>query len=157
MSSIVVGVDGSPQSTAALAWAVDEARSRGAELTVVNVHRGRETGPDPQLGATHFPSRATVERAADEAERQREEDDEAVHRRAEGVVSSSLRDVDTDGVRVRTLVLSGRPAAQLIEASQDADLLVVGSRGRGGFGGLRLGSVSEQCTRHASCPVVVVR
>ena len=157
MSSIVVGVDGSPSSTAALAWAVDQARGRDAELTVAHVYRPPESGADPPLTSTHFPSATTVERAADEADRRRGEDDDEAHRRAEGVVSSALSEVDTDGVPTRTVVLAGRPAAGLIEVSREADLLVVGSRGRGGFGSLRLGSVSEQCTRHASCPVVVVR
>jgi nucleotide-binding universal stress UspA family protein len=157
MSSIIVGVDGSAPSTAALAWAVNEARDHGAELTVVHVYRAPEVGADPQLASTHFPDHVSVEQAADGAEGRREAYEEEAHRRAEGVVNAALREVDTDGARIKTVVLSGRPAAQLVEISRDADLLVVGSRGRGGFGSLRLGSVSEQCARHASCPVVVVR
>jgi nucleotide-binding universal stress UspA family protein len=58
---------------------------------------------------------------------------------------------------VHTAVVSGGPAERLIDQSKDADLLVVGSRGRGGFRGLLLGSVSQQCVSHAQCPVVVVR
>jgi nucleotide-binding universal stress UspA family protein len=61
------------------------------------------------------------------------------------------------GVEIRTHVVRGQPAEVLLNAAKDADLLVVGSRGRGGFKGLLLGSVSTQCVHHASCPVVVVR
>jgi nucleotide-binding universal stress UspA family protein len=67
-------------------------------------------------------------------------------------------DVDLADVKVEWSVIADRrPARALIERSGDADLVVVGSRGRGGFAGLRLGSVSEQVTRHAQCPVLVVR
>ena len=63
---------------------------------------------------------------------------------------------EAEGVEIERRVTEGSAAAVLIEASRDADLLVVGSRGHGGFTGLRLGSVSRQCVSHASCPVVVV-
>jgi len=60
-------------------------------------------------------------------------------------------------VRVRPVVVHGYPAQVLIEHAADADLLVVGSRGHGGFAGALLGSVSQHCTHHAPCPVVVIR
>jgi nucleotide-binding universal stress UspA family protein len=63
---------------------------------------------------------------------------------------------DTDTVEVERRVVEGRPAAVLVDESQGADLLVVGSRGHGGFTGLLLGSVSQQCAHHAACPVVIV-
>ena len=62
-----------------------------------------------------------------------------------------------DRARVQAQVIRGSAAAVLLEASRDADLLVVGNRGRGAFAELLLGSVSEHCVRHAPCPVVVVR
>jgi nucleotide-binding universal stress UspA family protein len=58
---------------------------------------------------------------------------------------------------VETAVIEGPPAQVLVDMSADADLLVVGSRGRGGFSELLLGSVSQQCVHHARCPVTVVR
>jgi len=59
-------------------------------------------------------------------------------------------------VEIERRVVEGRPAAVLVNESQGADLLVVGSRGHGGFAGLLLGSVSQQCAHHAACPVVIV-
>jgi nucleotide-binding universal stress UspA family protein len=64
---------------------------------------------------------------------------------------------DYPAVKVETAVVEGPPARVLVDLSADADLLVVGSRGRGGFSGLLLGSVSQQCVDHAHCPVTVVR
>jgi len=63
---------------------------------------------------------------------------------------------ETDTVEIERRVVEGRPAAVLVDESQGADLLVVGSRGHGGFAGLLLGSVSQQCAHHAACPVVIV-
>jgi nucleotide-binding universal stress UspA family protein len=59
-------------------------------------------------------------------------------------------------VKIEQRVIQGAPAAVLVEESQDADLLVVGSRGHGGFAQLLLGSVSQQCAQHSECPVVIV-
>jgi nucleotide-binding universal stress UspA family protein len=64
---------------------------------------------------------------------------------------------DHPAVNVKTAVIEGPPARVLVDLSADADLLVVGSRGRGGFSELLLGSVSQQCVHHARCPVTVVR
>jgi len=61
------------------------------------------------------------------------------------------------GLDVESVVREGAPAGVLLDEAQDAELLVVGSRGLGGFRGLLLGSVSQQCTHHAPCPVVIVR
>jgi nucleotide-binding universal stress UspA family protein len=77
--------------------------------------------------------------------------------RAEGRIAAALRDLDTEGLDVRVVVTTEEPARALIDQSAFADLLVVGSRGRGGFHGLVLGSVSVRCALHAHCPVTVVR
>jgi nucleotide-binding universal stress UspA family protein len=135
---IVVGVDGSPGSATALRWALDEARLRSATLDVVHAWTAPYVyGPLGMYGYT-----------LDPAEFERE---------AKQVVEKLLRDAEVaDDGRVRPVVTEGRPAAVLIAAAEGADLLVVGSRGLGGFAGLALGSVSHQCVHHAACPVVVI-
>ena len=78
---------------------------------------------------------------------------------AESALDATLQEVapDTDGVLVERRVVEGPAATVLVDESRQADLLVVGSRGYGGFAGLLLGSVSQQCAHHAACPVVIVR
>jgi nucleotide-binding universal stress UspA family protein len=78
---------------------------------------------------------------------------------AEEVLREAVERVrgDHPAITVQTAVVEGPPARVLVEMSADADLLVVGSRGLGGFSGLLLGSVSQQCTHRARCPVTVVR
>ncbi len=159
MPSILVGVDGSPESKKALAWAMDEARHIDADVTVLYAY-GVPDDHDPYLTGSHFPSQATTQKLADEAQRWREERSQDAHQHAEGVIATVVRDVvdDDDRHRVHAAAIpGGHPARRLIERSASADLLVVGARGRGGFKGLRLGSVSQQCVRHAKCPVAVVR
>jgi nucleotide-binding universal stress UspA family protein len=80
-------------------------------------------------------------------------------RHAEQVLREAVERARSDhpAVKVETAVVEGRPARVLVEMSADADLLVVGSRGLGGFSELLLGSVSQQCVHHAHCPVTVVR
>jgi len=136
---IVVGIDGSEPSRSALTWAVDEAVRRTARLDVVNAYAypvpvsmlGTVTPMDRQDFETS--SRALLEQAT------------ALARQEGRVGSMQLISADTS------------PANALVEASQQADLLVVGSRGFGALRELLLGSVSQQCAHHASCPVVVVR
>jgi nucleotide-binding universal stress UspA family protein len=138
---IVVGVDGSGSARAALGFALDEARLRGAAVRVVGVwhipvaaYGGAMVPPDPSLVAELEPQTTRVlERALEEA-----------------------RDAAA-GLDVETVVREGAPTGVLLEEAQDAELLVVGSRGLGGFRGLLLGSVSQQCAHHAPCPVVIVR
>jgi nucleotide-binding universal stress UspA family protein len=140
MSKIVVGVDGSPGSRAALRWAHDEARLRAADLVVVNVWQYPMMTSLPAFGAMPPP------------------DDLGTEAQAALLKTLSDEGVDATGdLPVTTVVAEGAPAAALLEAAADADLLVVGSRGHGGFTGLLLGSVSQQCASHAVCPVVVVR
>lgn len=142
MSGITVGLDGSDNSQRALEWAVKEAALRHAELNVVAVHEVASnswTG-NPMILPEDRAEEQNAQRAAEE--------------RVASVVSK-LGDAQPASVNVRAV--SGIPSRQLIEESQAADLLVVGSRGGGGFARLLVGSVSSQVVHHAACPVVVVR
>jgi nucleotide-binding universal stress UspA family protein len=135
---IVVGVDGSEGSRRALRWALDEARRRRATVTAVHVWT------PPYIGPELVPAGAYDANANDRAGLE--------------IVESAIAAADTSGLvaPVQPLVLSGGTANVLLDASQDANLVVVGSRGRGGFAGLLLGSVSHHVVHHAVCPVVVV-
>jgi nucleotide-binding universal stress UspA family protein len=164
MGGIVVGVDDSPGARKALAWAVTEAGLRGAALRVVYVHKSEEwTGPmyfpsqyaAPSIssGSAGEPSPAELAGVMEAQERLRE----AARGRAEELVDELLGEVGLNGVQVQATVVQERhPADVLVGLSSDADLLVVGSRGRGGFQGLVLGSVTHALVLHAACPVVVV-
>ncbi len=128
---IVVGVDGSPESMRAADWAAAEADRCGAVLDI-------QTAYEPGYEfITREEVQRTMERLVDEVRSR---------------VSESR-----PGVRTSSGTTEGSPAAVLIEASDGADLLVVGSRGRGGFKGLLLGSVSQQCSLHSRCPITIVR
>jgi nucleotide-binding universal stress UspA family protein len=119
-----------------------EAALQHAPLTVLTVH---------QVAGSFWTSTPTIYPAdAPEAEKARQAAEEAVSQ-----VAGRLGDAAPASVTVRAV--SGVPAQELINASQDADLMVVGSRGGGGFAGLRMGSVSTQVVHHAACPVAVVR
>ena len=136
--TVVVGVDGSGPSDAALTWAIDEARSRHADLAIVHAWSYPYTADVAGMAASVAEDPALL------ASAQSVLDDAAA--RAAGACLPS----------VTTSLVHGTPARVLLQAARDADLLVVGTRGRGGFAGLLLGSVSEQCVHHAPCPVVVV-
>lgn len=142
MPGIVVGVDGSEHSQRVLEWAMKEAALQHAPLTVLTVH---------QVAANHWTGNPIIY-PEDQAEQEKS------RQAAEGAVSqaaSHLGDAAPGSVTVRAV--SGLVAQELISASHDADLVVVGSRGGGGFAGLRMGSVSTQVVHHAACPVVVIR
>lgn len=133
---VVVGVDGSPQSLLALEWAVTEARLRHGQLRVV-------TG-------WQFPAVAAgMESLSGEFD--------AFQRVAQRLQARALQEVSCDGVAVSREIHQGPAAGVLLTASKDADLLVVGSRGHGGFANLLLGSVSNQIAHHATCPVLIIR
>ena len=139
----IVGVDGSAASLEALRWAVDEARAHGgADVRAVMVwslpYAGLATGM--ALEPDGLPDSALIEQ-------------EAKQRLASSIEALG----DTSPVEVRGELLQGQPAGVLRELSHDADLIVVGSRGHGGFAALMLGSVSAQVVRHAHCSVVVIR
>jgi len=140
---IVVGVDHSDGAKAALRFALEEARLRQATLRVVHAWQFG------YVGATGF--EWSLPAAGGELEDFRQG--------AAAALDETLRDIgaETDGVTIERRVDQGTAAAVLVEESRGADLLVVGSRGHGGFAQLLLGSVSQQCAQHAFCPVVIVR
>ncbi len=141
MGEIVVGADGSEGGRRALAWAVEEARLRKSSVAAVCVIDRRYM--DPDLGVLVAPANKELE---EEAQRSLDAALEAVG--------------GAEGVEVRSEVLHAQRhgvAGTLLErAEEGADMVVVGSRGHGGFTGLLLGSVSQQVIQHAPCPVVVV-
>ena len=142
MGVIVVGVDQSTGAKAALRFALEEARLRETTLRVVHAWQYG------YIGATGL--EGWLPAAGGELEDFR--------RGAEAALEQTLKDVAvTNGVTIDRRVEQGAAAEILIEESQGADLLVVGSRGHGGFAQLLLGSVSQQCAHHAFCPVVIVR
>ena len=142
MPGIVVGIDGSSHSVRALDWALNEAAVKHAPLTVVTVHSVAVSGwsGNPILA----PGDA--------------EDEEKARQAAEELTlkaASQLGGAQPASVTVRAVI--GFPAEELVKASGDADVLVVGSRGTGGFTKLIMGSVSDQVMHHAHCPVAVIR
>lgn len=164
MGGIVVGVDDSPGARKALAWAVGEARLRGAALRVVHVHKREEWAGPVYFPSQHAAPTAPLEAAGEPSRMElagvlhaQEVLREAAYARAEALLDELLGEVGVAGVQVESTVVQERhPADVLRELSSEAELLVVGSRGRGGFGELLLGSVTHALVLHATCPVVVV-
>jgi nucleotide-binding universal stress UspA family protein len=141
---IVVGIDGSDPSKEALRWAVEEARLRDAELVALHAYEVPFVSPD----VSPAPRVDVVELAGD------------VHERALTFVTAIVEDVvgNDSSVQVQSLAVEGAsPESVLIEASRDADLLVVASRGHSELAEVVLGSVSQECAHHAACPVLIHR
>jgi len=139
MAMIVVGVDGSAESKEALRWALEEARLRDATLRAVYAWH------NPYLLAPGFGPPEDFQ-------------PDALREQAAETLDAVIEEVvGTSDVHVDTVVAEGPAGSVLVEAAEGAELLVVGSRGHGGFVGLLLGSVSQQCVTHAPCPVLVVR
>lgn len=139
MHSIVVGIDGSPASLEALRFAIAEARLRGSEVKAVTawhvpaiVYEGAWTAAPVDMSVYSKDAEATLRATIDH-----------------------VLGTDPD-VPITAIMRHGQPADILCELAADADLMVVGSRGLGGFRGLLLGSVSQQCAHHAPCPVVII-
>ena len=133
---VMVGVDGSAPGRAALEFAVGEARLREAVVVaVMAVQLPDYAWIDPY--GVRLPEEDTLQRAREKLDRM-------------------LASVDTEGLELDPVVTAVPAPQALVDRSADCDLLVVGSRGRGGFRGLVLGSVSMQCVLHAQCPVTVV-
>jgi nucleotide-binding universal stress UspA family protein len=132
---VIVGVDGSKASRHALQWAQFMARSLGAAIDAVTVW---------EISAVEASAWA---------------DDWDPEKDATAKLHATLAEVlgAEPPAPVREVVLHGSAAAQLVEASKGAQLLIVGSRGRGGFRELLLGSVSAACAAHAHCPVLIIR
>jgi nucleotide-binding universal stress UspA family protein len=134
---LVVGMDGSPQSLAALDWVANLAEATGASVEVLASWEW-----PTNFGATLVVS-----------------SDYDPHADAEALVGGAVRDARArhPSVSFVPLVARGRPATMLVEASAGADLLAVGSRGHGEVSGALIGSVAEHCAAHAHCPVLVIR
>jgi nucleotide-binding universal stress UspA family protein len=135
---VVVGVDGSAESVAALKWAGGYATATGAKLrAIISWHYPSAVGPGPVGVAPESIS-------------------EEVRQNMATALAQAVASADP-GVEVDQVVGYGHPSQLLVDASKEADLLVVGSRGHGSFTGMLVGSVSIHCVTHAHCPVVVVR
>ena len=140
---IVVGVEGSGYAREALIWAIEEAHHRGAVVEVVTCFSPTYVPAAPDLGYVpldSFDLASEVEMLQSEV--------------SEGAVGSAEFG---DEVEIRRSLKKGRPADTLMAAAAGATMLVVGNRGRGGFVGLRLGSVSQAIAHHSPCPLVIVR
>ncbi|MEI8104464.1 MAG: universal stress protein [Actinomycetes bacterium] len=141
MNEVVVGIDGSEHALQALRWAVGEARRRGAPLRAVHAW----VLPYMPLAVGYMPlDEGKLLEASHEGAN-------AVVQAALGAAADEAADIDMAGAAV-----NGPPVAVLLAQAKEAALLVVGSRGHGGFAELMLGSVSHQCAQHARCPVVIV-
>jgi nucleotide-binding universal stress UspA family protein len=146
VGTIVVGVDGSAGSRAALRWAASEAQLRGSTLQAVYVY---EHSPSWQMYGYSAEIAAIPVSAMPDDEHSRE--------LAQSMVDHLVGELGDLDIEIEAIAHEDRrPAHALVERSRHAELLVIGSRGRGGFAGLVLGSVSQQCVQHASCPVVVM-
>jgi nucleotide-binding universal stress UspA family protein len=136
--TIVVGIDGSDESKEAFRFALEEARIRGVGVRAITAWYV------PGIAYAAGGYAPSVDLSAE----------------IEGDARKCLEDVVTaverPGVEVETTVRQGQPAQVLLDEAREADLLVVGSRGLGGFRGLLLGSVSQQCAQHSPCPVTIL-
>jgi nucleotide-binding universal stress UspA family protein len=143
MDTIVVGIDGSDASKEALRWAIEEARVHGAKVTALYAW----ALPPPVPEVAPMPTIDFVDFGAE------------LRDGAEKLVAGMVDEIvggDTS-VTVEPVAVEGSPAEALIDAARNADLVVVGSRGHGGFTALLLGSVSNKVVQHAPCPVVIHR
>jgi nucleotide-binding universal stress UspA family protein len=146
MNEIVVGVDGSDESRAALAWAVEEARLR--QVPVLAIHAWEL----PVLPTATGLVPPNVDIVADLTD---------LREGAVELVDTMVREVagGAGDVQVRPVAVEDKPVNALLDAAEknEAQMIVVGSRGHGGFVALLVGSTSEQVARHATCPVVIHR
>ena len=140
---VIVGVDGSETARKAVRWAAREAKLRGMKLELVSAW---EIPIYSYVYGYGFPAIS-------------EEMMKSLTESAEGHLAEALDEARAEAreVQIETIAVEGQPAKALVEVAKGADLLVVGSRGLGGFRELLLGSVSQQCAHHATCPVVIVR
>ena len=141
MHGIVVGVDGSDGSRRALEWAADEARRRATPLTVVYAWH-------PSIAVYAGSGWAAVDDGFFE------ELARAARERVDHVCAAAAPALE--GLDVEVKVVEGPAAPALMDEASDAEMLVLGTRGHGGFAGLLLGSVSAQCAHHSPCPLVII-
>jgi nucleotide-binding universal stress UspA family protein len=139
---ILVGVDGSPSSVAALRWAVRQAGLTGGSVEAITAWQS------PTLVGLGV-SFAEVDSASG--------DDNRIRDAAENVLRTAIAAAEAPGVHVKAEIGEGSPAQLLLDAAQGADMVVVGSRGHGGFAGTLLGSVGQALAQHAPCPVLIIR
>ncbi len=141
MPGIVVGVDGSPNSERALDWAMGQAAAVHAPLTVIAVHEVPKSywGGIPVIGPADEALLEKLRQAAEEMTQQ-----------------AAGRLGDAGPVSVKVHAVNGFVVKELVDASQNADLVVIGARGGGGFARVLVGSVSSEVVQHSACPVVIV-
>ena len=132
--TIVVGVDGSENGRRALEWALEEAKLRQMSCLLVHGVEFGMASSSPYIGSAYGDLEAAGQAVLDQ---------EVAFATSSGITISSRLDL-------------GSPAHALIEASKGAGMLVVGTRGHGGFVGLLLGSVSAACVHHVHCPVMII-
>src|SRR5262245_31115046 len=144
MARVVVGIDGSEASRQALRWAADEAKLRGAALQVVHTWSRAYFVPGPYPQAEKASSAGT---------------EDAERRLAEELLDRELAatGVTAAGIRIEPELVEGAPAKTLLDAAQQAELLVIGSDRHGKLAEIPLGRVGRECVRHSPCPVVIVR
>ena len=143
MSGILVGVDGSDHSRRALGWAMHEALLRHVPLTVMSVHPESARPATGIYWGVHRYSEGGF-------------DPETTRTAVQEFVDKVANEIGETVPEVTVSVGTGDVAEELVKASRDADVLVVGSRGSGGFTRLLMGSVSSKVTHHAVCPVVII-
>ena len=141
MGTVVVGIDGSAGSQEALRFAATEARLRKAKLKLVSAWT-----------LTYVAAPIGMMAPIDDALLPE------LQKNARAVIDHAVAEVfgDATDIEIEKTIAEGSPAQVLVDAAQGADLLVVGTRGHGGFAGLLLGSVSQQIAHHAPCPIVIV-
>ena len=144
MPGILVGIDGSDHSHRALIWAIRQAAQQHVPLTVLAVR------PDPVRPVTgvYWGVHAYPEDP---------HNPEVARKAIQEIVEQAENEIGETAPQATVNVVTGDPAEELIKESSDADMVVVGSRGSGGFSSLLMGSVSSKVTHHAACPVVVIR
>ena len=139
---IVVGIEGSGYAKAALIWALEEALHHNAVVEVVTCYSPTYIPSSPDLGYVPFDGTNLIS----EVEKLQNE-----------VVESALEAAGNPNVQIKKTIQKGRAPETLMSIAEGADMLVVGNRGRGGFVGLRLGSVSQAISHNSHCPIVIVR
>jgi nucleotide-binding universal stress UspA family protein len=139
-SRVVVGVDCSEGARTALRFALEDAARRGVPVEALTAFRPPDSWMEIYVSGQHHTDRA----------------EQAAVDRTRTFVAEVVRDVPQPAPEVRVRAVMGTAADVLIRESADADLLVVGSRGHGGFSSMLLGSVTMHCALHATCPVTVV-